>query len=340
MNIAVQLYIIAGLEALVPVFLLIILRMRHRYRFSSVVAGIATYFIAITILQGSFTTTLSYFGMDDAFWAKHGLAMQLVDIITNVLFQNVVMFLIMRFALKNHFRLYDAMAVGISYWFGDGFMMASSAVSYGRLAYLAGKGRISEMVTDSIDETTLQGYYDSLMQPHGLPSFYMQMLNLFVMLAVTVCLAILLYMLIKKKKPKYFLIALGAHAAVLAIIGLSQYFSNYNYVLYGVENLVILAAALAFLAKYMQWYHEQQAALIEKRKAYKLGLKTSVPAEKSVGDNADDSDDDNDDNDGDNADDDGDNDDVIDDDDADDTVSIDEKEPSSSDRTDEEEKKK
>lgn len=277
MSIAVQLYIIAGLEALVPVILLIILRRRHRYRFSSVVAGIASYFIAITILQGSFTTTLAYFGMDDAYWAEHGLAMQIVDIVTSVLFQNVVMYLIMRFALKTHFQLYDAIAVGIAYWFGDGFMMASSAVSYGRLAYLADKGRISEMVTKSIDEATLQGYYESLMQPHGLSSFYMQMLNLFVMIAVTVCLSILLYMLIKRKKAKYFFVALGVHALVLAVIELSQYFSNYNYVLYGVENLVVAAAAAVFLVRYMQWYHQLQAALIEKRKAYKLGLKRVVP---------------------------------------------------------------
>ena len=86
MSTSLQLYVIGGLEILIPVIALMVLRRAHKYRISTIICGIGGYFLAVNILMAFASMMLASIGMDQAFWEKHALLSEITNIILNVNF--------------------------------------------------------------------------------------------------------------------------------------------------------------------------------------------------------------------------------------------------------------
>lgn len=281
MNYQVPLYIIAGVTALLPVFFLIGLHQRHKYRFVSVIVGIAAYFLAIQVLMNALTTCFSYFGMGSDFWADHKHLQTFLNIVFSMLFENMILYLLMRFALKKSLKVYDALAVGISYWFEYSFMFASYAVSYGRLSSMNAKGRLEEMVSGNVTMESLQQSV-AFLEENGMKPFLIQMFNIFVLMAMTAAVCLLFYHSIKRKNAKFLLYGIGANTAAFTLLEVSEhYLPDAAYV---VVNAAVLVLSLYFIYRYFRWYRLQQIALMEKRKAYREGLRSVVPSKRETED--------------------------------------------------------
>ena len=158
MSIATQLYIIGGIDILLPVITLIVLRRIHTYRISSVISGVGSYFIAANFLMGLVGMILSEVGITSEFWNNNPVIYEIVNGVLNAILQSATLFLVMRFVLKGNVKIYDAMALGVSYWLYNALMLSTSAISYARMAQLDAQGRLAEMVTESLPLETLQTY--------------------------------------------------------------------------------------------------------------------------------------------------------------------------------------
>lgn len=274
MNDQILLYLAAGLDVLIPMTALVILFIRHRFRLTSVLGGIAAYFFTCEIFIPGFTVIMSAIGLGEAFWSEHAILAEIINVLLNVLIGDLALYLILRFTLKNRSRLYDAMALGISYWLYSAIRLAISAVGYGRLAMMAEQGRLSEMVTENLSLERLQELADEL-KSAGISSFYVQLVGIIAMTILTVTVCLFLYYALKRSDAKVLFISIGVHYVVMLAINLALYLKGD--LAYVIGCVIGSAIAGYIFYRFMQWYREQQRELAQRRKAYKEGLKTTSP---------------------------------------------------------------
>ena len=185
MSISMQLYIIGALEILLPVIALFVLRKKNKFRFSSVVSGIGSYFLAANILTSTFIMFLSSLGVSQTFWTNHVLISNIVNVTLQVVFQNITLFLVMKYVLKKRIRIYDGIALGISYWIYNAFTYSASTITYARIANLSSEGKLQEMVSETLSLETLEEYAGAIADL-GISSFYIQLLGLIVLSCFTI----------------------------------------------------------------------------------------------------------------------------------------------------------
>lgn len=272
MSISLQLYVIGGVEILLPVMVLIFLRKTHKYRVSSVISGIGSYFLVTNILMGMFGMLMTSIGLTADFWQGHAVLYEVINLILNVSLQNLTLYLIMKFVLKGQIRIYDAIAIGISYWLGNALMLSISSVSYARIASMSAEGRLSEMVTDTLSLDALKQYASDL-ETYGISSFYIQMMAVFVLSIMTAVLCIFLFHAVKRKNKNFLFIAMGGHLVCLALINLSATFGGDFW--YIVVNLIVAILSIVVFLRYWKWYREQQVDLLRKKQEYKQRLKAT-----------------------------------------------------------------
>lgn len=265
MSISLQLYIIGGLEILLPIIFLLLLGRSHKFRISSVISGIGGYFLVNSILMGSFMMFLSSFGLNEQFWQNHKIISEVVYLLFTVVFQNATIFLIMKYVLKKKIRIYDGIALGVSYWLFYALNTSTSAVSYARVASMASEGRLSEMVTDTLPLETLQEYADML-NTVGISSFYIQLLGIVVLSVMTAMLCVFLFHGVKRGNLKFLWMTMGMHLVLLAMLNFSSILEQQIW--YCIAAVVVAAASVVIFLRYWSWYKEQQAELLRKKQEY------------------------------------------------------------------------
>ena len=97
----IHLYVICGLEILLPVVALIVLSRFHKFRFTAVIAGIAGYFVVTNILIPLFAMMLGAIGMDDLFWAAHEMGSNILNLVLNAVFHDIALYLLLKLTLMN-----------------------------------------------------------------------------------------------------------------------------------------------------------------------------------------------------------------------------------------------
>lgn len=272
MSVSMQLYIIGGVEILLPILVLIFLRKAHKYRISSVISGIGSYFLATNILMGMFSMLMSSVGLTIDFWKSHETLYNIINMLLNVVLQNLTLYFVMKLVLKSQIRIYDAIAIGISYWLGNALMLSTSAVSYARIASMSAEGRLSEMVTESLSLESLQEYAAEL-DLNGISSFYLQMLAVFVLSIMTAVLCIFLFHAIKRKNKGFLWLAMGGHLVLLTLLNLSLTLGGNTW--YLIANLMVAAISVTVFILYWKWYKAQQLDLLKKKQEYKQRLKAA-----------------------------------------------------------------
>ena len=86
---------------------------------------------------------LSSLGLSENFWNTHPVIANIVNVTVQVIFQNITIYLAMKYVLKKRVRIYDGIAIGISYWIYNALTYATSTITYARIANLSLKDNLS-----------------------------------------------------------------------------------------------------------------------------------------------------------------------------------------------------
>lgn len=273
----IQLYIAAGLFILVPVVCLVILHFIHRYRFTAVIGGVAAYFVATQLLIPLISMMMATIGLGEEFWLSHRFGSEVMNVFLNSILHDLMLFLILKFTLKNRSRVYDAAAMGISFWLADSLRYALSTSTYARVYQMYQAGRLSEMVTETATMESLESAVNDIVSA-GVGAYYVQLFSIFSLTALSVALCLFFYLSVKRKTGAFLLMGMGAHLLLLLAVDLALYFGGS--VWYITVNAIVLVLSCIVIWRFMAWYREQQRALAQKKKAYKQSLK-SAPAPSS-----------------------------------------------------------
>ena len=272
MGISMQLYVIGALEILIPIIALMVLHRKHKFRISSVISGIGSYFLAANLLTGTFIMFLSSLGLGESFWNNYPLIADLVNVIIQVIFQNITIFLVMKYVLKKKIRIYDGLAIGVSYWLYNALTYSTSTVTYARIANLSSKGKLSEMVTESLRLETLEEYATAINEL-GISSFYIQLLGLIVLSCMTAVVCVFLFHAIKRSNLKIFFAALGCNLVLYTLLNLA--YSLLGDIWYSVACVIVITISVFVFLQYWKWYKQQQAELLRKKQEYAKYLKAA-----------------------------------------------------------------
>ncbi len=272
MSISMQLYVIGALEILIPIIVLMVLHKKHKFRISSVISGIGCYFLAANLLTGTFIMFLSSLGLSESFWNTHPTIANMANVIIQVIFQNITIYLAMRYVLKKKVRIYDGLAIGISYWLYNALTYSTSTITYARIANLSEKGTLDTMVTESLSLDTLEEYASAISEL-GITSFYIQLLGMIVLSCMTAVICVFLFHALKRNNLKIFFAAAGCNLVLYSILDLA--FSLFGNLWYVVACVVVIIVSVIVFIQYWKWYKQQQAELLRKKQEYAKYLKAA-----------------------------------------------------------------
>ena len=270
MSYTMQLYVIGALEILIPIIALIVLRKKNKFRISSVVSGIGSYFLAANVLTSTFIMFLSSLGVSQNFWISYPMIANVVNVVLQVIFQNITIFLVMKYVLKKRIRIYDGIALGISYWLYNAFTDSTSTITYARIANLASKDRLHEMVTESLPLETLEEYAAAI-SDMGISSFYIQLLGMIVLICMTAVVGVFLFHATKRNNLKIFFATMGANLALYIVLVLT--YNMLGNLWYVIACVIVITISIVVFAQYWKWYKQQQAELLRKKQEYAKYLK-------------------------------------------------------------------
>ena len=270
MSYTMQLYVIGALEILIPIIALIVLRKKNKFRISSVVSGIGSYFLAANVLTSTFIMFLSSLGVSQNFWISYPMIANVVNVVLQVIFQNITIFLVMKYVLKKRIRIYDGIALGISYWLYNAFTDSASTITYARIANLASKDRLHEMVTESLPLETLEEYAAAI-SDMGISSFYIQLLGMIVLICMTAVVGVFLFHATKRNNLKIFFATMGANLALYTVLVLT--YNMLGNLWYVIACVIVITISIVVFAQYWKWYKQQQAELLRKKQEYAKYLK-------------------------------------------------------------------
>ena len=267
-----QLYILAALYVLLPVAALVLLRLRHKFRLTSVIGGVAGFFLAMRILMTVLNMLLTALGVTTEFWESHETLNRILNILVNALFQNLSLYLILKYVLKSRMSLYDGMAMGISFCLGNCFIQGYYFVYASRLYQSYQAGTLANLASEALPLESLQATVDEIIGV-GLFHYYFQVLNAAVIIFLSMVLGMLLYHGLKKPDQRFLPLALGLQILALGLveIGVSLPWIGF----YPLADLLVAGITCFIFLKYMTWYRQQQRDLAAKKKAYRESLKTT-----------------------------------------------------------------
>ena len=270
MSVSMQLYIIGALEIIIPIVFLMWLHKKHKFRISSVISGIGCYFLAANLLTGTFIMFLSSLGLNERFWNNFPVIADIANVLIQVTFQNITIYLAMKYVLKKKVRIYDGIAIGVSYWIYNALTYSTSTITYARISNLSAKGALNTMVTESLPIETLEEYAASISKL-GISSFYIQLLGMIVLSCLTAVVCVFLFHALKKGNLKIFFAALGGNLVLYLILNLV--YSLLGNLWYCVACVAIIVISGVVFMKYWKWYKEQQAELLRRKQEYAKYLK-------------------------------------------------------------------
>lgn len=272
MSVSMQLYVIGALEILIPIIVLMVLHKKHKFRISSVISGVGCYFLAANLLTGTFIMFLSSLGLSENFWNTHPVISNIVNVTVQVIFQNITIYLAMKYVLKKRVRIYDGIAIGISYWIYNALTYSTSTITYARIANLSLKDNLSSMVSESLSLETLEEYAAAIWRL-GISSFYIQLLGMIVLSCMTAVVCVFLFHALKRGNLKIFFAATGCNLIAYALLDLA--YSLLGDLWYVVACFAVIIVSVIVFIQYWKWYKQQQAELIRKKQEYAKYLKAA-----------------------------------------------------------------
>ena len=185
-------------------------------------------------------------------------------------FQFMLFFLLYRFVLKKKFRIYESMALAFSYRLFSCMTSAMSFASYARVAVLFNKGRLDELISETLSKELLEEYV-SQMQEGFFSVCLAQFFSSLVLLLFLLLSLLMLYKAVKGKKKLDYLYAFLLLLCPLLFINFSELFFGRTAAICVI--LLLTAGGMMLLLLYLRWYKGEQLRYARQMKEYKDYLK-------------------------------------------------------------------
>ena len=265
----ILLNVFGALEVLLPLLFLYFLRRYKKYSISSVICGLALYFIITYMLSNSiFTILRASFG--EMYFIDHPLLGIVLDSVITALAFCPLAYLLVSRVRRGKWNLYDTIALATGYWLIPQLMGGAMEISTASLLQRANRGTLEELASEAYPLELLHALVDGVRELSPLIvtlEHITSLLSQWIVLMVMVSLCVSIFYIVKRKRKKLLYVLILVHFVMIMIINCSSTFLTT-----WVSLLPILAVGLIsawYLYRFFRFYRSQQADLIRRRKEFK-----------------------------------------------------------------------
>ena len=242
----IVLYATGILELLLPLLLLYFLRRRHNYAFSSVICGLAAYFIVnYVVINNIYTIVRVATGNESIFLEKVFLGLILEAVLAALILPPLAYFIIKNLR-RGKWSLYETIAMGIGYWALPMLLDSALQVSSGSILQKANQGGLDTLVTEDYPIELFNALVDSI---NTQSPFMLAVERFFSLITQIIVLSMLVYLLV-----------------IILINGSNHYLGYWPSL---IVIAIIGAASVYFVYRFLRYYRSQQLELLRRRKEYK-----------------------------------------------------------------------
>ena len=266
----IVLYATGILELLLPLLLLYFLRRRHNYAFSSVICGLAAYFIVnYVVINNIYTIVRVATGNESIFLEKVFLGLILEAVLAALILPPLAYFIIKNLR-RGKWSLYETIAMGIGYWALPMLLDSALQVSSGSILQKANQGGLDTLVTEDYPIELFNALVDSIntQSPFllAVERFFSLITQVIVLFCILSVLLLVFYAVKRNRKPCLWLSMLVYLLVIILINGSNHYLGYWPSL---IVIAVIGAASVYFVYRFLRYYRSQQLELLRKRKEYK-----------------------------------------------------------------------
>ncbi|MCR5004407.1 MAG: YhfC family intramembrane metalloprotease [Clostridiales bacterium] len=266
----IVLYATGILELLLPLLLLFFLKRRHDYAFSSVICGLAAYFIVnYLVINNIYTIVRVATGNESIFLEKVWLGLILEAVLAALILPPLAHFIIKNLR-RGKWSLYDTIAMGIGYWALPLILDSALQVSSGSILQKANQGGLDALVTEDYPIELFNALVDSITSESPFMLAAERVITLITQLIVLLCILsvlMLVFYAVKRNRKVCLWLAMLVYLMVILLINGSNHYLGYWPSLIVVA--ILGAAAVYFVYRFLRYYRSQQIELLKKRKEYK-----------------------------------------------------------------------
>ena len=266
----IMMNVIGILEVLLPLLILYLLHRFKGYKFSSVICGLACYFIINYVVINNVFTVIRVAVDDDLFFSEHTLLGLLIESFLSAILMCPLMYLFIKKIRGGKWSIYDAAAMAIAFWMVPVIMDGGMQISTASILSHARKGTLDKLATEDYPVDLIQALADSFNGISDWHLTYERLVSILIQLSVMlmiVSLALILFYAVKRNKKHWLYIAMALHFLIVTIVNGSSY-----YIGYWPSFLLILAIGLAslyFIIRFFRYFRSQQAELLRRKKEFK-----------------------------------------------------------------------
>lgn len=265
----IMLNVFGALEVLFPILLLYFLYRYKTYKFSSIICGLALYFIIAYMISNNVFTIIRVIA-GEMYFIDHPMIGVLIDTAITALAMSPLFYLIMSKVRRGKWNLYDAVAMGIGYWMVPQFLDGALAISTASILQQAKKGNLESLVNETYTIELLEALVKSMTESshlvltlERLSTCFVQLILLLVIIAVSVT----VYYVVKRNRGKMVLLIMAVSFVVILIMnGSSVLFSDWKSL---IPIVIVGIATIYYLIRFYRFYRSQQMELLRKRKEFK-----------------------------------------------------------------------
>ena len=266
----ITLYVVGALELMLPLLILFFLRRRHTFAFSSIICGLAAYFIVNYVVINNVYTIIRLIAGDESFFLKQVSLGLFLEALLAALVLPPLAWFITKTLRRGKWTLYDTIAMAVGYWALPMILDSAMQVSSGSILQHANKGTLDTLASEEYPVELLNALVESVSEQGPYMLCLERVLTIITQFIVFLCiLAVLLLVFygVKRNRKVCLWLSMIIYCLVICIINGTHHYLGYWVSL--VITLVLGAGAVYFIYRFLKYYRMQQIELIRKRKQFK-----------------------------------------------------------------------
>ena len=258
------------IELMLPLFFLFFLHRRHPFKFSSIICGLAAYFIVnYLVINNIYTIVRVATGNESIFLEKPLLGLGLEAILAAFIMPPLAYFIIKNIR-RGKWSLYDTIAMAISYWALPLILDSALQVSSASILQKANKGTLDTLVSEDYPIEMLNSLVESINETSPFMLTVERLISVLTQIIVLSCILstmLLVFYAVKRRKKLCLWLAMIVYFLVICLINGSNHYLGEWYSL--IVIAAVGAASIYFVYRFFQYYRSQQIELIKKRQQHK-----------------------------------------------------------------------
>ena len=266
-------YATGVIEVMLPVVAIYAIYFYKPFKISSLICGLACYFIVDSLIISNIYTIVIAIANDTYFFEDHIVLSLIIECGLTAALVSPIEYWILLKVRHGKMMLSDAMVMGAGYTMVPFLTNGALYISNARICQYANQDRLSELANETYTEDVLDSLVESVQASFATSTAFSQIAEMaaviiaqIVILLVAVSLAMLLFFAVKRRK-KYLL---AVSCGIDLVFQLIRYGSSYvlGYWPSFVVVLLVGAGAVCFIIRFLRYYRMQQIELLKKQKDF------------------------------------------------------------------------